>query len=106
LVPYLSLRERLVGARVIHWIDNSSAVAAAVKGFSASPDSACIVQALHATLLALGARVWFEYIRTDANVSGEPSRVDLTGVRYALGEDVAGGLRALVTSEPVPHGAS
>ena len=45
-----------------------------------------IVHGLHATLLALGVRAWFEYVRTDANISDKPSREDLSAARYALGE--------------------
>ena len=41
------------------------------------PDSALIVQAIHATLAGLGADVWFEYVRTDANVADRPSREDM-----------------------------
>ena len=33
-----------------------------------------IVHALHATLLQLRASVWFDYVRSKANVSDEPSR--------------------------------
>ena len=89
------------GRRVIHWIDNSSAVAALVKGYSSAIDSALIVQAIHATLAGLEADVWFEYVRTDANVADEPSRVDMQGVRYALGADVVRGVTAVATSVPV-----
>ena len=71
---------------VLHWIDNSSAVAAAVKGDSYAADSARIVHGLHASLLALGVRAWFEYVRIDANVSDKPSREDLSTACYALGE--------------------
>ena len=62
------------------------AVAAAVKGYSYAADSARIVHGLHASLLALGVRAWFEYVRTDANVSDKPSREDLSTACYALGE--------------------
>ena len=68
---------------------------------SSAIDSALIVQALHATLAGLGADVWFEYVRTDANVADEPSRVDLSRERYDIGADVAAGVRAFATSTPV-----
>jgi hypothetical protein len=42
------------------------------------------------------------YVRTDANVSDELSRVDLSYERYAIGADIAAGVQAFVTSEPVP----
>ena len=71
--PYASAPiEAFRGRRVIHWVDNSSAVAALAKGYSSAIDSARIVQAVHATLAGLGADVWFEYVRTDANVADEP----------------------------------
>ena len=89
------------GRRVIHWIDNSSAVAALAKGYSSAIDSALIVQALHATLAGLEVDVWFEYVRTDANVADAPSRADMGFERYAIGEDIAAGIRAFVVSEPV-----
>ena len=46
---YHSIPE-LAGRRVIHWIDNTGAVAALVKGYAAAPDSARILHALlHST---------------------------------------------------------
>ena len=89
------------GRRVLHWIDNSAAVAALAKGYASAIDSALIVQATHAMLAGLEADVWFEYVRTDANVADEPSRADMRYERYAMGADVAAGVRAFVTSEPV-----
>ena len=78
LVPYLSAPEVFRGKRVMHWIDNTSAVAGIAKGYSGVPDSARIVHATHATLAGLGASVWFEYVRSKANVADVPSREDLS----------------------------
>ena len=64
-------------------------------------DSGYILNATHATLAGLGADVWFEYVRTDANVADDPSRRDMSYKRYAIGADIAAGVRAFVTSEPV-----
>ena len=75
LVPYLSLPEVFNRADVLHWVDNTSAVAASTKGYSGAPDSARIVHALHATIEGLCARVWFEYVRSKANPSDAPSRI-------------------------------
>ena len=86
--------DMLRGRRVLHWIDNSSAVAALAKGYSSAIDSARIVHAAHATIAGLGADLWFEYVRTDANVSDEPSRVDLSGERYELGAQPSSGVAA------------
>ena len=92
---------RLAGRRVLHWIDNSSAVAALVKGYSAQPDSARIVHAVHATLAGLATRAWFEYVRTDANVADEPSCADLSGVRCALGAAMVDRLGGRLFGRPV-----
>ena len=72
-----------------------------VKGYSAQPDSARIVHATHATLAGLEARAWFEYVRTDANVADEPSRVDLSGATYALGDAMASRLGERLRSRPI-----
>ena len=98
LSPYLSCPELLAGKRVIHWIDNTSAISALNKGYSARPDSARLVHAFHAFNLGLEARVWFEYVNTDANVSDAPSRDDLTISYYDFGFAAAPGMG----STPVP----
>ena len=56
---------------------------------------------MHATLAGLGVRAWFEYVRTDANVSDRPSREDLSAVRYALGECMVDAIGAELVSAPV-----
>ena len=43
VAPYLSLPAELAGRRVIHFIDNTSALAALAKGYSGVPNSAHIV---------------------------------------------------------------
>ena len=102
LVVYASVDAKyLRGRHVMHWIDNASAVAASVHGYSSAIDSSRIVHALHATLGGLGADVWFEYIRTDANVADEPSRVDLSRVAHAFGAWPEAGLPPLMLSLPV-----
>ena len=75
---YTSLPE-LRGRRVVHWIDNTSAIAALVKGYSAAPDSRCMVHAHAATVAALAVSVWFLYVPSAANLADLPSRHD-----YAL----------------------
>ena len=76
-------------------------MAAAVKGYSYAADWAHIVHGLHATLLALGVRAWFEYVRTDANASDKPSREDLSTARYALGEVMGEAITGRLDSEPI-----
>ena len=74
LVPYLSHPALLAGRRIIHFIDNSSAVAALTKGYSNLPDSARLVHTFHAWQACAQTDVWFDYVRTKANPSDEPSR--------------------------------
>ena len=69
---YWSVPE-LRGRRVIHWIDNTGAVAALVKGYAVAPDSARILHAFVALTLGLGVAVWFEYVPSKANIADLPS---------------------------------
>eukprot|EP00965_Chrysotila_dentata_P205920 6183237-Pleurochrysis_carterae.AAC.7 len=62
----------LKGTRFIHWINNTSKLAALVKGYLSRPDLALIVHAFHAFNVGLGARVWFEYVASKANTA-EPA---------------------------------
>ena len=69
------LRDR----KVIHWIDNTGALAAMVKGYAKQPDTARIVHAFSALVVRLGFCTWFEYVRTKANLADLPSREGLQG---------------------------
>ena len=98
LVVYLSLPGRFRRARrAMHWIDNTSAAAALSKGYSGVPDSARLVHAFHAHAAGLGCACYFEYVRSEANVSDRPSRTDLSTVWWDCGLGVEAGL----ISEPV-----
>ena len=96
VVPYLSMPKELAGRDVLHWIDNTSAKAALVHGYSGKPDSARIVHLFHAWNMGLGARVWFEYVPSKANPSDEPSRVDMSQQRFRICEHPE------IVSEPLP----
>jgi hypothetical protein len=97
--------EQLRRCDALHWGDNSSAVAAIVKGYSSMPDSARLVHATHALLAGMEVRAWFEYVRTKANVSDEPSRDDLSQVRYEClcggDETLVGVVRSALVSAPI-----
>ena len=69
------LRDR----KVIHWIDNTGALAAMVKGYARKTDCARIVHAFSALVIRLGVSTWFEYVRTKANLADLPSREGLQG---------------------------
>ena len=62
----------------MHSIDNYSAVAALVKGYARAVDLAKIVHAFAAVNLGLQCWVWFEYVRSSANIADGPSRGDFT----------------------------
>lgn len=47
VAPYMSLPDLLRGRDVVHFVVNTSAVAALTKGYSRVPDSARIVHAFH-----------------------------------------------------------
>ena len=93
LLPYLSCPDLFRNKRVIHWIDNQSALAGLTKGYSGVLDSARIVHAFHATCAGPGAAVWLEYVRSRDDVADEPSRVGLSEWDYDIG----------VHSEPVEY---
>ena len=95
LTPYLSLPQLLSGRRVIHFIDNTAALAGLMKGYSRVLDCARFVHAFHAWNVGARATVWFEYVVTDANPADEPSR-DLRLADSVW--EVAPG----ITSSPVP----
>ena len=71
------LRSHLEGRAVMHYIDNTSALAGLVRGYSPQPDSSRIVHALWALVLGLGSLVWFMFVRSEANVADFPSRGSL-----------------------------
>ena len=94
ITPYLSVPRLLAGRDVIHWVDNTSAIAAMTKGYSSRPDSARLVHALHAWCAVTRTSIWFEYVPSAANAADEPSRdMSLAAAPYIP----APGLR----SEPV-----
>ena len=55
-------------------IDNTSAIAGLVSGYSAAVDSGKIVNAFHAYNVGLQSEPYFEYVRSEANVADLPSR--------------------------------
>ena len=71
---YSSLPEILRGRRVIHFIDNTSAISCLLHGYSGKPDSALLVNAFHLYNAGLKADIHFEYVESKANVADLPSR--------------------------------
>ena len=71
---YYSLAAELRGREVIHFIDNSGAMACLIKNYSSDRDSSRIVHTFWALAGALEIDVWFEYVRSAANIADWPSR--------------------------------
>ena len=74
VVPYTTLPHVFEGRHVIHFIDNTWALAALVKGYATAIDSGLIVNAFHALNVGLRADVFFEYVKSKANIADLPSR--------------------------------
>ena len=74
VAPYTSIPHVFKNRQVIHFIDNTSACAALVKGYSRAIDSGLIVNAFHAFNIGVRADVFFEYVRSKANPADLPSR--------------------------------
>ena len=66
---------------MIHWIDNTSALAGLIRGYAGSIDSARIVHAFHALNVGLRTDVWFEYVASKANIADLPSRMEFDLLR-------------------------
>ena len=81
---YYSIPHILQGENVIHYIDNSSAVAALVKGYSQKPDSVRILHALWALASGLKCAPWFKFVRSKANIADHPSRNNLEYITNVL----------------------
>ena len=62
------------GRDVVSYIDNTGALCAYAKAGSADVESAKMVHAFHAWCVMLGARVWFSWVPSKANISDLPSR--------------------------------
>jgi len=63
--------------QVIHFIDNTWALTGFVKGYASAIDAGIIVNAFHVRNVGLRAGVFFEYVRSAANIADLPSRSSL-----------------------------
>ena len=73
---YLTFPSLLRNRKVTHWIDNTGALAALIKGYARASDLAKIVHAFACVNLGLQCDPWFEYVRSKANIADLPSRGD------------------------------
>jgi hypothetical protein len=93
---YTSAPKLLANRQVIHFIDNTSAVAGLVKGYSRAIDSGRITNAFHAFNAGLRAMTFFEYIRSKANIADLPSRGGMEELKRVFREaDCFGEIREI-----------
>ena len=71
---YTSCPEDVEDADVLHFVDNTGAVAGFVKGYASAYDAGVIVNATQATQVRLRTTTYYEYVRSKANVADLPSR--------------------------------
>jgi len=74
IAPYFTIPEELRRARVIHWVDNTGALAGLIKGYSAAGDAARLIHVLAAQRLELEVDIWFQWVPSKANIADLPSR--------------------------------
>ena len=74
ILPYASCPEVFREASVLHFIDNTAALAGVIKGGGAQSDLASLAALFHLTVASLRCRVWAEYVESDANCSDGVSR--------------------------------
>jgi hypothetical protein len=73
LLP-LAFPDLLRNKFVIHFIDNQSAVAGILKGYSRACDSAVLAALYNGLMASAAAAVWVEYVESSANLADGPSR--------------------------------
>ena len=69
-------KSRLVDRLVLHWVDNTSAIAGLVKGYSPKSDTGRIINSLQVRLSVLMCSPWFAYVPSAQNIADAPSRGD------------------------------
>ena len=85
MVALLSLcPEDICGTRVVHFIDNTAALACVVRGFSRQPDLASIADRLWFEMAVIKCEYRAEFVQSAENLADGPSRDDLSGM-LALG---------------------
>ena len=85
LFVYLTLPARVTSRRpVLHYIDNTSSMAGAIKGYSPKSDSSWMLTLLHLIFALLEIAPWFAYVASKANCSDGQSRFDFSFARTVL----------------------
>ena len=85
IAPYLSLpMDQLAGADIIHFIDNTSALAALTKGYSGVPDSARLVHTFHAWAAGAGVNPTTTLDGPTVGVASACTRISFLGFPFEL----------------------
>ena len=72
---FLHNEEQLLhGTDILLFIDNSAALSALIKGRSGCADLDYLAQRIHLRAYSIDARLWVEYVETDANWADGVSR--------------------------------
>ena len=67
-------RHRSVNRRVLDFVENQGALAALTNGFSTNEDTSAVACSYQHLAASISARVWFEYVESEANVTDGPPR--------------------------------
>ena len=70
----MTFPEATARRRVLHYIDNTAALSAAVHGYARAADMAAFVNALHYTDALHEVDAWYEWVPSKANIADLPSR--------------------------------
>ena len=73
----------LAGTAFHSLIDNTSALAALIGGYSSKLDSSLFIGLAHETLVSHAMRPWFGHVRSEDNWSDEPSRGEYASLEAA-----------------------
>ena len=81
IMPLYSRPDLFAGRRIIHFIDNTTALSALVNGYSGKPDLARLVNLFHVATIALGCEWWGEWVPSKANLADIPTRAESASLR-------------------------
>ena len=81
---FYTLPELFRNRKVIHFVDNTSAITALLNGYSKAPDSAWMVNIFHTANARIQANTWWEHVDSKANCADMPSRLDFDFVINTL----------------------
>ena len=74
LCAQLTFSQAVRGRRVVHYIDNTAALAAIVHGYSRHGDMAEMANMYHLAVAANNADVWHEWVPSAANIADVPTK--------------------------------